>query len=344
VFHEQFKGFLKPVDWTYYAPGGLYVPPNARQGIISWGNGYIDYNTFFPPPAQSELDACGAACFQQWTEAIPTVISLANFLYELKDLPGMIRNLWHVFVDLNKLFNRNSTPLKVAKFGANQALGVNYGWLPFISDLKKLATVLKVVMNRIQHLKRTYKKWTKIHFHRTLAPRDFPVRPKGLDPGNSGLDIRWSLTEYKATFNASAYYWHDFEGLNDEFTTLKAFWVAFGLDNPARVLWNAIPYSFVVEWFVRLSDVVDRLRINQFSGHVRLENVCYSYTQTGKVQADAVFYREDTLNRNEWHPTGWYECRRFMRSPGLPVAASSLFSLPDPKQQALLGAMILQRI
>jgi hypothetical protein len=51
-------------------------------------------------------------------------------------------------------------------------------------------------------------------------------------------------------YHASMRFHYDLSGLSDLELASRAWAQALGLDKPLRIAWNAIPLSFIVDWFV----------------------------------------------------------------------------------------------
>lgn len=80
-------------------------------------------------------------------------VSIPNFLYELKDLPHMIRQMKNLGPILRNLRHRNHAAMSAV---ASQYLGYEFGWKPLISDISQLLQFQSQVDRRIVELNRLY--------------------------------------------------------------------------------------------------------------------------------------------------------------------------------------------
>jgi hypothetical protein len=55
-----------------------------------------------------------------------------------------------------------------------------------------------------------------------------------------------------------------------------------GLNLDPAIIWNAIPYSFVVDWFVNVGDYLHSLRIDAYKVELLMSDYCHS-VRTGLV-------------------------------------------------------------
>jgi len=74
-------------------------------------------------------------------------VLLPTFVFELKDFPGMIKDAGYFLLGAQNRIN----PLKQL---AAKNLALQFGWLPLISDLKKLADVPNLMAKRCQEIDR----------------------------------------------------------------------------------------------------------------------------------------------------------------------------------------------
>jgi len=307
-------------DWNH-------VVEKVHRDFTPW---WID--TCYQWPPEDALAGPAGEAFNEFSSQIPTDVSIANFLYELKDLKGIIPNL------------RDG----LAKGLNNGYLSWNFGIKPMLSDIGKLRNVVENVQKRLDWLRRNYGKPVKINFARNNIWQhpnlnEFPdiadVATLFLPPG------QWSVLEsYRADFKASGILTQRLIGLDDSLAVLKSLAAALGLNNPTAIVWEAIPYSFVVDWFFRLDDWIDQLAISPFKGTWDINGVTHSIKIQAKV---GLWYRGNQpfapAQQNPWVKLYTVDVTGYQRMLGLPVKRSALSAL-TPDQQKLLGSLIIQRI
>jgi hypothetical protein len=284
--------------------------------------------TLMPGLGSGTLSSLADIAFPKLYEQVPTQISIANFAYELKDWKEMIPS-----------FSRNLKESVTGNF-----LGLEFGWKPFVSDLKKIGGLVENVSKRLQYLRDTYGKRVRVS-----AFGDTPDLTISADaysnadtsPNDPHFGVRYHRKDYRGTWRAQGYLTHQLIGLDDDLTQIKAFTAALGLNNPLRVYWNAIPYSFVVDWLVRIGALLDRLSIQPFQGQWIIEDVTFTYEEKCTFWIyQRTFYHDEP---NLFIGTGTIE--RYYRQLGLPASTLWLTDAGlDSRQQLLALALIHQRI
>ena len=170
-----------------------------------------------------------------------------------------------------------------------------------------------------------------------LDGEDLPV--SGVTIGQGFVTNPQMYMSYQqCQFRAHATLLHKLQGLDDKLALLRALGAGTGFGNPLLVAWDRVPYSFVVDWAFRLSDVLKLVAFQPFTGDWRLSDTHYTLKHTGSIQVwDSVY---PTLNSHRWERCGTLYFRRFTRRLGLPV---NPFDLGVPEfsrtQQALIVAL-----
>lgn len=164
-------------------------------------------------------------------------VSIPNFLLELGDL----RRLGDLF----------STKYKnISHATGDKFLGVNFGVLPIVGDIKKMLTLAKRIDDYVDRWNDLAEKQSIITFKTTLF--DYTT--------DKSIDESVSINEYafRATCHSRAVL-HVYMIPKKLPTSVRtsAKMRALGFDNPAGVIWEAIPFSFVVDWFANFSDLFD---------------------------------------------------------------------------------------
>lgn len=311
---------------------GVFLPlPNIESNIVD----FQEWSTGFTAAQLSDwaMDAYNAFITQ-----VPTTVSLPNFLYELREMKGMIPS-----IDRKSLLNTASNNFLAFEFGVN----------PFVKDIKAILSLSDAVQKRLKHLLFTQGKKTNLSFERDGVFNDSysffrsfetPVVPTITGgPGFyllNGLEFRRKNTS--AHLHIGAKLFQDLQGLSDSLSTLKALSASGGFNSPLRVVWNAIPYSFIVDWFFHVGKILDSLSVQPFGGEYRVTDVGYSVKLESSWSIYQVAYGNQTISGQSL--IGACTFKSYTRRQGYPV--SSLFitdGLLTPMQLALSAAMFKQR-
>lgn len=296
---------------------------------VSLDADYLHQYGLIPDVSSALLSQWSSEAFNAFHDQIPTSVSVANFLYELRDIKGLVPKIQR----------------SVSKTASSNFLAFEFGIKPFVSDVKRILTLSDAVSKRLKHLRDTMGKPVDLRFERELDFNPVPA-PIIIEPPASAryfdLPYGWEFRRagYRGRFNASAKLLQNLEGLDLPMSNLKAFAAASGFNNPAAIVWEAIPYSFVVDWLFHLDQQIGKLAIQPFGGEWTLSNVGYSITEEWHY----LVYQRFFPAYNPLQFVGSAKIRRYQRFPGLPV--SSLF-LTDgsltPKQLVLSLALLNQR-
>lgn len=212
-----------------------------------------------------------------------------------------------------------------------------------IGDIKKIWSLSEAVNKRIKYLSDNRNKPIRMSFTRTI-----PEPSEGLSvmwpylSGLVGTNIQFRRLSYSGKFSITATLQQNVELPNLGQFSGKAFAAAAGFNNPAAIVWEAIPYSFVVDWFFHLDSLIAALAIQPFEGKWEVSRVGHSVSDQsvygvyqdfdwGSVQAD-------------WPFMGTVSVQRYARERGFPMTFPWLTGgTLDPKQQVLALALLDQR-
>jgi len=276
----------------------------------------------FPVASDDLWQVFAEDAFTSFSTQIPTEVSIANFTWELRELGDLIPKL--------------TDSLQGTLAGG--FLNFSFGWKPFVGDLQKLSGLLTTVSARIQHLKDTYGKKTRLGLVRTnvVETAFLPYSDVVPDARFQSVFYHWELVAYRCDFRAGGRLFHRLKDLDSVYGYIRAITVALGLDNPLRAAWQALPFSFVVDWFLGLSRVLGKLSVNPFKGDWSVSNFsssCYTVA-TWKVT-------QVVINPYVEIPLGKVYADRYTRISRLPVPASFLtLGTLSPQQLLLTSAML----
>jgi hypothetical protein len=305
-------------DGTIYKPLGLYSWPIHQDRATLIGH-FVDY------ASTTSYQTAVTNAFVRFSSQMPEVISIANFLYELKDLKQLVPKI-------------ESSLIKTVSGGF---LNFQFGWLATLSDLKKMVNIIDSFQSRIQFLKETFGRETRLGYSEKFG---YPTSlPHTLTYNSPYIDqaTRYTLDDYQALFTAGGYLYHELRGLEDTSRLFEAFKAALGLNNPIKIVWTALPYSFVVDWFARIGSALDRLASQPFEGTWEARRVTNSLKEFYHVTVYQYYF---PAYNSQPVKAGEYVIERYNRHIGLPAGVGTTLLSLDPKQQLLAGALIAQRL
>jgi hypothetical protein len=282
-------------------------------------------------PSSEEASTFTLRAFLSITDQFPNTVSFANFLWELRDLKGMVNNIK----------NWITAP------GA--FLSWNFGWLPMIQDLKKLLTVCADVNKRLAHLKRVNKRVVTITHQEQFL--EGSLEEPGVSPGGGSMDPSYpnpppmltttQYAEYDVRMNTGVYY--DLTIPPDWEAFLSGMCAALGLLNPVKIIWNAIPWSFVVDWIINLSQFLDTAtELQPFQGTIAIQ-WCTCSVKTHVRFVHWTKSNRGLLGNDTYAPFASSLYTVYHRRVGSPNSSIELSGL-TPFQQALAGALLAARV
>jgi hypothetical protein len=169
---------------------------------------------------------------------------------------------------------------------ANDNLLVQFGLLPTVEDMKSFATTLlkwsQVYTDMNKRFKRIYR----------LRPEPTDIR-EILGPIQDTQDFIWSIpgmpnARFRATYqplfgqhHRSLYYRLVCPEFKSWMARIKQFIDALGILDPAAI-WDVIPFSFVVDWFINIGSWLHNNRPRLFRATISCEDYiesCSLYTE-----------------------------------------------------------------
>lgn len=205
---------------------------------------------------------------------------LSVFLAELRDLPRMFRVRLRRFKDLG-----------------SQYLNYQFGWKPFVNDLCKFFNQTQRLANRLRFLRNNNGKWVRRGGPVSNSTNSWteevpfgilPVLTSSFYPSPSlpKAVLRW--TDSKQTwFEASFRFWipniEDPEWIADVSRRL------YGLNLSPEVVWELIPWSWLIDWFTNVGDIMSNLSESSAAENLVAK---YAYVMTHsrlRVEVDQTF-------------------------------------------------------
>jgi hypothetical protein len=289
----------------------------------------------------------------------------AQFVYELKDLPGMLRTSAKGFREAwLSLGGRDGIPIMQPKSVADHFLNHQFGWVPFINDLLKFYDTYE---NSRKYLDRMVQNNGQFVKRRVMVDSTFSVSPLQLIAGPSVEPSGFDMDEFvsKQTVNGSLsngltytesvvktdvwavgsfrYYRPELDstlkGFSSSWSNTKRLLLLYGARINPEVLWKITPWSWLVDWFFSLGRNISIANAWAYDAVVAK----YAYImlhQTQDIrQTGTMFFKNGarvySLNRT-------LETKQRVDA-GSPYGFSLNWSNLTPTQYAILGAIGITR-
>lgn len=198
-----------------------------------------------------------AEAFADMQPSLTPSFSLANFLLELTEIKTLF-----------KVFSRSKSLLSNVGSGH---LAWSFGWKPFISDLDYL---WKTLTQHEKILKDFLAKQGQPQYRRyksSIISEDF--ENIYTSPANSDFIVEGT---HRTELHASLRYTYVVPGVEEEWFKVKAILDMLGLNRPLSVVWEAIPFSFVVDWFFNVGDFIGQAGSDHVESKITVLDYCVS--------------------------------------------------------------------
>ena len=241
-------------------------------------------------------------------------ISLINSIIELKDFASLPRTLKNVGSLASSALSylrkrpgyKTMTLRNLLRKGADVYLQAEFNILPLLSDISAVSTAIRTVRNRLRQLvshanspQKRYNTVNLLHTYRNENSVNSIPLPTNCVPRN--IVCGRNVTYRVAQFNAQMMYRYSLPSWVTEDSLMAALLDMLGVNLNPRILWNAIPWSFVVDWLANVNSWLDNWRtrniepivdIRGFSWSVKVER--WVTTTLGFDYGDACVRRFDS--------------------------------------------------
>jgi len=275
-------------------------------------------------------------------EELDTIMSTRlSCLMTLKDLSSTVRMIKNP-IGLVKLLRRKEfRTLSLRKFLSDAKLEYDYGWRQMVQDLTNFLLESKKVDDRLKQLEAQRAQW-----HR-IAARQFDVGYYSLDtPTFTEVGGHVTLKAVDCTCKRTAVFSLERRPIIP--STLDAHMAALGLDNLSAVIWDAIPFSFVMDWFVHLRN---GLRFSGTDWHAYgVRKVGYSVKEEFSlgltIESNAASTIRSMSDTSFAASGNVPVLTKYTRTPGFPPDSGTVGVFGRCRISALLdgAALILQRV
>jgi hypothetical protein len=184
---------------------------------------------------------------------------------------------------------RNSTKKErlraIASTSAGGILASEFAIRPLLSDIMAICRTIREAKRRIERLLENEKRILLSHYSCPIPG----VSPGGMDSsrmrsvGNVSLPSSTEWCKYhlgmhvrKAQYTATMRYHYRFTSFQRSHAKLLGTLDALGLRNDPQVLWNMIPFSFIIDYFAHVGNFLGQVTEGGLSPAVYIHGFCHS--------------------------------------------------------------------
>jgi len=302
-------GVLSSPPHCYTAYTDATVLTNASLGSIEYpvtGLQSMYVNTvdgdFAPPP--SGLDSYIQRSLECMLPGIKPALSLPNSLLELKDMKSVPKTLSNLKGLLSMISSFTAGKgswsfKKLLKAMADAHLQVSFNIKPLLSDIAGIIQTMRSTESELADLIKRQHKVQKRHFtasmHDSYHDSDTGYLtgtkslPQGHPPVFGNAQCRRVVSYGTRTFHAEIWYSYWLGTAELEQARIRAYLDRLGVNLDPSIIWNAIPWSFVVDWFAGVGPWLSQFTSRNIEPVVIIHRFLYSYkvsrsiTMIGKI-------------------------------------------------------------
>lgn len=320
-------------DYYAWPAHGNLAHSTAEATAFSSGQ----LNVAFPPAIwgspQDDIDEV----FMDLTPDL-TSLSIPNFFLELKDLRKMFLEWKRKVALLNKGLG-GLKKLSSPKTFAGLHLEYNFGWKPLYNDLHRIVDTLQNVMAKLKAYEDAVNEYSKSH-------HTFPsekLTKSGTFTYASNHKCSWSGTVTRTRKAGLIYRILPFQVTDPYKRVLRAYLDALGFQLDPKIIWDAIPFTFVLDWFFGIGSWLEN------HAHDTLEIPFYyvdsyiNYKETVEMQSWTRMYEYLQANQTPIDLPAWVTTRtyfeRALAAPSDTVFRGAGWRQPTGRQARLLVSL-----
>lgn len=310
---DEYERFFIPSalsDWsTSWADPyrGVYSPWRA---FPEWYNSHQDEDIVSPPDGLDELWAHGLKAMMP---ELRSQLSAVNSLIELKDfvsIPQSIREAASLLRTLNglrkgklsSLSNLGRLPLReIVRQTAGNFLQWKFNLAPLLSDIAGVYRAVQGSEKRINALISRCNKVQTCHWKATVSADALDQTKVFYSTGACQGSVRnlddtpvyetrpsaHCVTE-PSTFHMTIEYTFTYTQYQLEHARLLSLLDELGVTLNPQIIWNAIPWSFVVDWLLKVGQYLEQFETKNMEPKINIRDGCWSIRRSRYVDAELV--------------------------------------------------------
>lgn len=257
-------------------------------------------------------------------------VMLPNLLLELPQSLNVVSllktRLWNSKTVSSGIWN-------ASKDASDKFIAYNFGIKPFIADIRAIAAYSEALQKRLEWLLENQGKSVSLDYRASLLKP--PASVPSFSPG-----YWWKVVEYSQSYHAFARWTVNYDPVKAAWEKVRFFNRYFSTGKFLSAAYEAIPFSFVLDWVSNIGDLFKQLELPSVL-RSDMQSVGWSQKQKGVLEgfmANPAGGPPVQLARMEF--------KDYIRRPGLPLTLTSAFNTQTMtgKQQALAFALIHQKV
>jgi hypothetical protein len=194
---------------------------------------------------------------------------------------------WRQMKDLAKIWTKGSSLINQV---AGARLNYKFGWKPTIGDLKALAEILLELRGKLAHFK--HSRGQIISSRRQLLKESVVKIGNVLVDGNTHRQWRGQID--RTVHGYLVYEPLPIVAMGELDEQLRGLLAATGIELNPQIAWDAIPFTFVIDWFVNVGDWLGTFKHSALELPIRILQVFMQNKEN--IQVDSWVLWNDDAN------------------------------------------------
>jgi hypothetical protein len=356
-------------DGGCFYNAGIYGPYGQfNSGLSAWYIPRAD-GGFIPPPAN--LDLLKNRSLKAMIPNVKADLSALVSLYEIKDLlsiRGAIKNVgkWAKLVKgwYRKAPNAiSSKPLAklTARVGAESYLQGMFNLKPLVQDICGIYHTITTYQKRLNDLINRSGKVQVARFCCNLNEQLGTVYEKNANPQlvlykgagtweyapGSFINDRTVVT-HSAVFRAHMQFNYYYSAFQRENAFILGLLDAFGINLNPRIVWQVIPWSFVVDWVLGVGRWLEQYEVKNLEPRINILQYCWSVKKTRSISTRCIYTANRYFGQAGKHPPTYtylpqVDETSYRRGIDPPTGSSFTTSGLSPTELSLGAALLITR-
>lgn len=312
---------------TISSAGSIFRGPNSWSGLLpTIQSGDANWRSYSSQAVQA-----------MWPE-VESRLSTGNFILELPEL----RDIPRFLPDLIRLAKSKKGTLKKIVSGlSGSTLFSEFSLRPLLSDILGFHQAFQNARNDVKRILDNEYKPLVSHYRKKLelTPSHISSAVTYSDSNGSTLEQReWSVEE--AWYTATMRYSYRLLDYQRKEAYDLGLWDALGLNLNPSIIWNALPWSFVVDWFARVGNFLEQTKIRNLEPIVSVDGFCHSY-KAKFLYVHSAQMRYNRPANSGMTQTGTYRQSIYMREPYVPDTYTAIQLSGANTREFVLGGSLI---
>jgi hypothetical protein len=236
----------------------------------------------------------------------PSTSGIVNDLVEIRQLKSLVPTVQRLLRLLSGIPRSRGTFRTLARTYSDAYLQWSFNIAPVIADIEAVLHVLTASHDRLKRLRAGSGNVLTKHFQASLEDsyKDKTITCSGLQCASwcvapPTVDASCSVEYTRRQFNATIQYVYSVNAPDGLASEIGSFLDVLGVNLNPSIIWNAIPWTFVVDWFANISSWLDQLKVRNIEPVTVILDYCWSISLVRSVKASMSVIEGTAFEINE---------------------------------------------